>query len=260
MRWAFGLCWALGLAGVGMAQDEGPEPDIKPVSQVVGFLFTGTMTGEATSFSYVWSEQGLFGTQVAVGAVVQAGEAPHVVRWSQLTMNEESMPVSSAPKYEGEAAPVVDLQSGPLLIFGGKPPTDFLGYEPSDSPPMPNLGGFGGAPSGVPVLSSRIDSPAEDGSTTLTATLSDGVNSAEGSIVIPPAGWFAISLFPTTGLDPWFREVEGPPEDPDFPNNPDDPLYSVGQPPAATPEPATVVLAGLGIVGVLARRRMRTFR
>lgn len=120
-------------------------------------------------------------------------------------------------------------------------------------------------PTGASVLSASLASPAANGSQVLSVSVTDGLGTSLGSgqVTVPGGGWFVLGLSPDAGTTPppVIPPVIDPP--PVVPPVVDPPVVPPTTPPtAATPEPATLTLVGLGLplVGAVRLFRKRRLR
>ena len=113
-------------------------------------------------------------------------------------------------------------------------------------------------PAGAAVLDANLLPPAANGSQVLSVSVTDGLGTAlgNGQVTVPAGGWFVLGL--TRGVATTPPPVVPPVIDPPPVVPPVGP--PVVPPTAATPEPATLVLAGLGLPLVAVARRLRRKR
>ena len=235
----------VGVLGVGLllaSPLRAQEPAGAPAYEIYGWLSTGVNVGAVNASSSFWvggkpDAQALAATAMAT---LGANLAPNPLAACWVQFPVEATPTAGAKPNPTTAAAVVALASGPLVLYGGRP--GVVGNYPGPvNGPYPNLRlrpGVGTSPGGVPLVTG--------GPATSTAAPDDAAAPDSPGLTVPPGGWTALTLdaFPAAGSE--------------SPRVPDAPAPQAAVPPAerapiATPEPATLVLAGLGLgLGALA--------
>ncbi len=180
----------------------------------------------------------------------------------------------------GAVPVVVHPTDGYAYLAGGAPPSDL-----SQALKRQMAGGRGLAsttpdasaaapPTGSNLLSINKGEPTGNGSSPLTVGLTDpnGKSLGSGAVTVPNNGWWVIGLGPNPqdgstpnpnpGQNPGPDPGQNPGPDPGQNPGPDPGQNPTPQPgqnpgPVATPEPATLFLAGIGGLGALG---MRTYR
>lgn len=144
---------------------------------------------------------------------------------------------------------VVSISDGVAVISSAGAPAGAVpsGGLSSVAPTAPDT-----IPTGAAVLGVSL-SDAAGGTQTLSVSVTNGLGSelGRGTVAVPEGGWWVIGLSPEA-------EVLPPVVDP--PVTPPVVVRPVTPPTAATPEPATLVLAGLGLPLIGAARLLRSKR
>jgi hypothetical protein len=163
--------------------------------------------------------------------------------------------------FNGAATPVVlpttdgyATVTNPEVANGSGGLPKFAGKNQASGPPS-----TGGSVStdGANLLSLDLGPKAEDGSQVLSVGVTDGNGTPRGSgqVTLPDGGWWVI------GLGPGANDSTPPPDpDPDPPGGGDPdpvPVPPDNGNPVATPEPASLVLIGLGGLSAAGWRRLR---
>ena len=238
----------VGVLGVGLLlalPGRAQEPAGAPAYEIYGWLSTGVNVATVNASSSFWvggkpDAQALAATAMAtLGANLVPN--PLAACWVQFPV--EATPTAGAKPDLGGAVAVVALASGPLVLYGGRPAV--VGDYPGPvNGPYPNLAlraGVGTSPGGVPLVSG--------GPAASTAAPDDGAAGPDSpGLTVPPGGWTALALdaFPAAGSES-ARVPAAPVLEPTVP--------PAGRAPIATPEPATLVLAGLGLGALTSVRR-----
>ena len=249
----------VGVLGVGLLLAmpvRAQEPAGAPAYEIYGWLSTGVSAEAVNPSSSLWVSGNPDAQALAAGAMATLGAnlAPNPLAACWVQFPVAATAVAGAKPDLGGAAAVVALAGGPLVLYGGRP--GVVGNYPGPlNGPYPNLplrAGVGTSPGGVPLVTG--------GPATASATLGDppfalntdrGVSDLTGA-TIPPGGWTALTLDagPVAG-----SESGRVPAAPALPTV----APANERAPIATPEPTTLVLAGLGL-GALAGTRRRPRR
>ena len=137
------------------------------------------------------------------------------------------------------------LTGGSALGAGPLPPDGLRDF------PGLTEGVMGVPPSGtIPTLSVTLRLPGETGHGSLSYLVSDGTLSGGATVALTAGDWWVLGFGTLTDPLPVVPPTEPPTTEPVTPAT---------QPPttADTPEPTTLLLAGIGLVGAAAARRMR---
>ena len=248
----------VGVLGVGLllgfparAQEPEAGPGGAPAYAIYGWLATGVDAGAADRSSSFRGGADPDAQALAAAAMASLGAnlAPNPLAacWAQFPV---APPAGPKPAL-GSAAAIASLAAGPLVLYGGRPglvgdfPLPPLGPYPR-TPFGSRLGTAGG---GVPIVGGE-SAPGVDGAgdPAFTFDSTRGVSDTTG-LTLPPAGWAALGLeaFPKGGA-----EESAPPELQRVTAAP-----PTSKAPIATPEPGTLVLAGLGLAALTGSRRTR---
>jgi hypothetical protein len=175
--------------------------------------------------------------------------------------------------FGGAGTPVLlNLADGSAYIASGNPPSSATTRGPgggsagTPASAAPVAGGT--VPSDAALLGINLADPGANGSRSLAAAITNanGAPLGTGTIVVPAGGWWVIGLTPGANTTPPPNDpppsdpppVTPPPTDPPPVTPPVDPPPSTGGgDPAATPEPATIILVGIGGIAAHAWRRLR---
>lgn len=253
----------VGVLGVGLLlafPARAEEPGGAPAHAIYGWLATGVDPGAADRSSSFRGGADPDAQALAAGAMASLGAnlAPNPLAacWAQFP---PAQPAAGPKPALGSAAALVTAASGPLVIYGGRPgqvgdyPLPPLGPYPR-TPFGARLGTAGG---GVPLVGG-VSVPGVDGpgDQPLTFDSTRGVSDTTG-LTIPPGGWAALGLeaFPGGGPLGDGSEKAAPPEVIRETLTP-----PVTKAPIATPEPGTLLLAGVGLAALAGPRRKRVSR
>lgn len=137
------------------------------------------------------------------------------------------------------------LTGGSTLGAGPLPPDGLRDF------PALTEGVMGAVPTDtVPTLSVTLTLPGTNGHGSLAYLVSDGTLSGGATVALTDGDWWVLGFGTQNDALPVV-----PPTEP----TPTDPVTPATQPPttANTPEPATLLLAGIGLLGAAATRRLR---
>jgi hypothetical protein len=234
---------------------------------VVGVVMLGS-SGPARAADGFWVSlaSGVANSSTPSGYQEWWFETPHgppPVAVTQLTgVTAEATTAGGSSFFSPDAVPVVlHPTDGYAYLAGGNKPGDLsqaLKRQMAGGKGLASATPDAGAtapPPGANLLSVSQGEPDATGSTQLTVSLIDplGNSLADGSVTVPENGWWVIGLGPNPNGEPNPGPVDPGPVDPGpvdpgpVDPGPVDPGPTPG--PVATPEPATLLLAGIGGFG-----------
>ena len=243
----------LGVALLLAAPAHADEPDGPPAREVFAWLAAGGAGHGADRNTSFWASADPSAQAVAAGAMATLGAnlAPNPLAACWVQFPVAAPPAGRTPP-AGTAAAVVALASGPLVLYGGRPGLvgDYPGPLLGPYPRYPLGSRLGGAGGGVPIVSA-VGVPGVEfaADPPLNLDTGRGVSDTTG-LAIPPGGWSALALETAPAAS-----AEGS-------KSPGEPARETAAPPAerapiATPEPGTLLLAGLGLASLAGVRRKR---
>ncbi len=285
MRRSWGLVATVVIGGVG-GLPAAKGQDASAPGRVILALFVAGDSGGPTSREFFWANAPDDVRALAVGQAVSLGANPLTAGWVQLTVNGQptAMPSPADPPLP------VSLTGGPVVFSGGavRPPAG-LPQLPAAAGGGSGGGAVGGGAaakpvpsgsSGLPMLGLGVRIPDGDtpGEAAFTLRNPDGSLIGGASVPVPAGGWWSLAVgsqdsLPTGGASGVTAEPL-PATDPLAGVTPPPPPLTPPPPPPTdgnggggggdtgggmptTPEPGTVLLAGIGAVAVLGWRRLR---